>query len=126
MEQRLEELLGEAYDTAEEIEDAGSRFSLGQIDTLCMLRTEASGSSLYLLDEPLAHADKRIFRLLWQRLMESDRTVIAVEHEFDGIVSEYNPRIIWMDKGRIRAVGAYWDLMAGDTGFREWRKRSGN
>lgn len=126
MEQRLEELLGGTYDGAEEIEDVGSRFSLGQIDTLCMLRMEASGSSQYLLDEPLAHADKRIFRLLWQSLMESDRAVIAVEHEFDGIASEYNPCIIWMDKGRIRAVGIYRDLMTGDADFRKWRTRSGN
>lgn len=118
----LRQLLGGEYDAEEEIEDAASRFSLGQIDALCMLRTGASGSGLYLLDEPLAHADKRIFRLAWQGLMESDRTVIAVEHEFDEIGERYDPCIVWVDQGRIKAVGAYGELMAENQSFRRWRK----
>lgn len=117
--QGLQKLLGGAYDAAEETEDAASRFSLGQIDTLCMLRVGASGSGLYLLDEPLAHADKSIFRQVWRSLMESDRTVVAVEHEFDEIAREYNPCIVWVDRGRIRAVGSYKDLAENHREFRE-------
>lgn len=119
----LRELLGTDYDAGEEIDDAGSRFSLGQIDTLCMFRVWASGSPLCLLDEPLAHADKRIFHLIWKRLIESDRTVVAVEHEFDEIAAKYNPCIVWMEQGRIKAVGEYRNLMEQNEDFRRWRRQ---
>ena len=125
IEKGLGELLGTEYDAGEEIDDVGSRFSLGQIDTLCMFRVGASGSPLYLLDEPLAHADKRIFRLVWRSLMESGRTVVAAEHEFDEIAEEYNPCIVWVEQGRIKAVGTYGNLMEQNEDFRKWRKRQG-
>ena len=55
----LWELLGREYDAGEEIEDAKRCFSLGQIDALCMLRTEKSEGKALVLDEPLAHRIKR-------------------------------------------------------------------
>lgn len=122
LKKRLWELLGREYDVGEEIEDAKSYFSLGQIDTLCMLRTEKSEGSALVLDEPLAHADKTIFHLIWQELMESNRTVIAVEHEFDDVAKEFNPIIVWMDGGRIKAIEKYMNLIEQNEEFRNWRK----
>lgn len=106
----LNRIIKRKVDVSEEISDAENEFSLGEQDVICFLRTMAADADIAVLDEPLAHADKKIFAAMYEAAMKSDKTVIIIEHEFEKIAAKYDPFIIWMDSGGVKAHGKYSEL----------------
>ncbi len=100
----------------ERVQDQGRRFGLapkartailsgGQKQRLVLASVLAMDRPLLLLDEPLAHLDRRGAALLAALLRESrtaGRTVVAAEHRLDLILPLVD-RVVWLEQGRVRA-----------------------
>ena len=74
--------------------------------------------NIAIWDEPTSHLDLQTAGKAW-KLMASMNSVIVM-HNFSGFAEEYDPWILWISEGRIKAEGIYSDLMSRNTEFSEW------
>lgn len=54
------------------------------------------GAPWLLLDEPTAHLDRAVARLVWDEVFASDKGVIATAHEYEYVLRRYAPRVEWI------------------------------
>jgi biotin transport system ATP-binding protein len=84
-------------------ERAISSLSHGQRQHVCWLAILLSAPALILLDEPFASLDLPSQSLLHQDIARAPQQVIASTHVLDHL--QAFDRVIWLDKGRVRADG---------------------
>ncbi|KAI2613941.1 P-loop containing nucleoside triphosphate hydrolase protein [Hypoxylon fragiforme] len=102
-----------------EIGERGISLSGGQRQRVNLARAIYADSDLILLDDPLsavdAHVGQHLFREAICGLLK-EKTRILVTHQQHTLRG--CDRIIWMDGGRIRAVGTHAALVATEPEFR--------
>lgn len=84
-----------------------ANLSYGQQKLLEIMRTVASGASLFLLDEPAAGVNRTMLHSIIaviKELKAQGKTIVIVEHDM-GFVMELSERIIVMDYGKEIAEG---------------------
>lgn len=94
----------------EEYDNYENHFSLGQMDMMGFFRMVYSDKKLIVLDEPFAHADIELKQKMWDKLMNLDKTVIVVEHDYTDVAKKYNPYTIMMKDGKITEFCQYRDI----------------
>lgn len=67
-------------------------------------------AEIVVMDEPLSHTDKELYKDLYDELMNLDKTVIIIEHEFQNPAEKYNPYVLWIQEGRVAAFERYREL----------------
>ena len=85
---------------------AGS-LSYGQQKLLEIIRAQATGANLFLLDEPAAGVNRTMLHEIISIIKElhgSGKTIVIVEHDM-GFVMELSQRVIVMDYGKEIAEG---------------------
>lgn len=103
-----------------EIGERGVNLSGGQQQRVNIARAMYSGSPLVLLDDPLSAVDAHVGAHIFANSIcggHRDKTIILSTHQLN-IVHRCD-RILWLDQGRIKALGTFVDLMANDAEFRD-------
>ena len=103
-----------------EIGEKGITVSGGQKQRLNIARAIYFDSDIILLDDPLSAVDAHVGRHIMDEAicgLLDDKCRILATHQL--WVLNRVDRIVWMDEGRIRAIGTYNDLMQEDDDFRK-------
>lgn len=85
-------------------ERAISSLSQGQRQHVCWLATLVCSPSLILMDEPFASLDLPSQALLHDDIARAPQQIIVSTHVLEHLQSF--DRVVWLDKGRVRADGA--------------------
>ncbi len=80
-----------------------TQLSEGQKQRVCILAVLIMKPRLLILDEPFSSLDLPTRRLLLQLIHNSDTHVLLISHDLS-VYDEFD-RLIWMEKGQIRADG---------------------
>lgn len=103
-----------------EIGERGITVSGGQKARLNLARAIYFNADIVLLDDPLsavdAHVGKHLFDQAISGLLKGKCRILATHqlHVLDRV-----DRVIWMEGGRIEAIGTFQELMQGNPGFAE-------
>ena len=108
----------QGYDT--EVGERGVRLSGGQRQRIGIARALYKQAELLVLDEATSALDNRTEAEVMAAVESLDRaiTVILIAHRLSTV--ERCDRIVLLEQGQIRAIGAYRDLMAQNTSFRDF------
>ncbi|MDB1086067.1 ABC transporter ATP-binding protein [Streptomyces sp. ACA25] len=101
-----------------ELGDQGSGLSGGQRQRLCIARALLQRPAVMLLDEATSHLDsdaEQAFRNVLRRVSQRC-AVIAIAHRISTVVDA--DRIVVLDGGRVRDIGAHQELMKRDELYR--------
>ncbi|MWD27849.1 ATP-binding cassette domain-containing protein [Aquicoccus sp. SCR17] len=93
-----------AFGRADWAERAVATLSQGQRHLVCLMSVFAMRPSLVLLDEPFAGLDRPTTAQLHRMIAGYEGTVIHITHQLEWL-EDYD-RIVWIDRGRVRADGA--------------------
>ena len=104
---------------ATEIGERGITVSGGQKQRINIARAIYFNAEIVLMDDPLSAVDAHVGRHLFDEaicgLLKGKCRVLAT-HQLH--VLDRCDRVIWMDDGAVKAVGAYEELMRSEEGFR--------
>ena len=96
----------------------------GQKQRVALAGVLVNDVNILLFDEPLANLDpasgKDAMKLIHQLQVDSNKTIIIVEHRLEDVLSEPIDRIILMNHGRIIADGTPNELLAGSLLTDNW------
>ncbi|KKA28465.1 hypothetical protein TD95_002534 [Thielaviopsis punctulata] len=102
-----------------EIGERGITISGGQKQRLNIARAIYFNADVVLMDDPLsavdAHVGRHIFDNAIMGLLKNKCRILATHQLW--VLSRCD-RVVWMEDGRIQAVGTYEELMASNEGFR--------
>ena len=109
--------LPDGYDTP--LGDRGIRLSGGQRQRLSIARALLRNPDILILDEATSNLDPESERLVQEALDRVciGRTTIIVAHRFSTI--EHADQIVVLDRGKVREIGTWQELMAKDGLFRQ-------
>jgi ABC-type multidrug transport system fused ATPase/permease subunit len=103
-----------------EIGERGITISGGQKQRLNIARAIYFDADIVLMDDPLSAVDAHVGRHIFDHAilgLLKDKTRILATHQL-WVLSRCD-RIIWMDGGKIQAVGTFDDLMRNSVGFQQ-------
>ena len=104
---------------ATEIGERGITVSGGQKQRINIARAIYFDAEIVLMDDPLSAVDAHVGRHLFDEaicgLLKGKCRILAT-HQLH--VLDRCDRVIWMDGGAVKAVGAYEELMKAEEGFR--------
>lgn len=94
-----------------DVNEAGSNFSVGQRQLICLARAILRRNKLLVLDEASANVDSETDALIQRKIREEfcECTVITVAHRLSTIVD--SDRIMVMERGAIREFGRPRELL---------------
>lgn len=101
-----------------EIGERGITISGGQKQRLNIARAIYFDADLVLMDDPLSAVDAHVGRHIFDHAilgLLKNKTRILATHQL--WVLNRCDRIIWLDEGRVQAVGTFDDLMRDNAGF---------
>ncbi|GAW25583.1 putative ABC transporter family protein [Rosellinia necatrix] len=104
---------------ATEIGERGITVSGGQKQRLNIARAIYFDADIVLMDDPLSAVDAHVGRHIMDNAilgLLKDKCRILATHQL--WVLNRCDRIVWMDGGKIRAVGTFDELMANEPGFK--------
>lgn len=104
----------------------GNALSGGQRQRVGLARAFLKDSPILLLDEPLEGLDRYTRQQLWPAILElmKVKTSIYITHQLDGL--EEMDRILFLEKGQIKEVGSYEELMSKKGAFYQYVQLSMN
>ncbi|OBQ54468.1 ABC transporter [Streptomyces sp. H-KF8] len=88
----------------------GLRLSGGQIQRAALARMLAGAPELLVLDDVSSALDPETEHLLWERLLDGTRTVLAVSHR--PALLRAADRVVVLEDGRVEASGTFDEVMA--------------
>lgn len=106
-----------------EIGERGITVSGGQKQRLNIARAIYFNTDIVLMDDPLSAVDALVGRHLFDKAicgMLKDKCRILATHQLH--VLEKVDRVMWMEDGRIQAIGTFHELMRENPGFAEMMK----
>lgn len=97
----------------------GFRMSGGQQQRLSLTRALYHDPAVIILDEATSALDYTTERDVWESIdrLRHEKTIIVIAHRINTVRS--CNRIIYIDAGRIAAVGSYEQLLANNTNFKQ-------
>ena len=98
--------------------ERGAVLSGGQKQRISLARAMYSGKDVLLLDDPLSAIDANVGRAIFDHAIcgfMAAKTRILCTH--DTSLLHRCDRILWMDRGRIRALDTYEELMQNEPSF---------
>ncbi|KAF8247575.1 hypothetical protein K440DRAFT_294896 [Wilcoxina mikolae CBS 423.85] len=101
-----------------EIGERGITVSGGQKQRLNIARAIYFDADIVLMDDPLSAVDAHVGKHLFDKAicgLLKDKCRVLATHQLH--VLEKVDRVVWMDDGRIQAVGTFPELMEGNPGF---------
>lgn len=102
------------------LQEAGARFSGGQLQRVALARVFLRRPYLLILDEPTSHLDPELEQSLdasVQELMRG-RTTLTIAHRLTTL--EHADEVIFMQEGRIEARGEYSELINTSSAFSDF------
>ncbi|CCX12168.1 Similar to ABC transporter C family member 12; acc. no. Q54U44 [Pyronema omphalodes CBS 100304] len=103
-----------------EIGERGITVSGGQKQRLNIARAIYFNAEIVLMDDPLSAVDAHVGRHLFDKAicgLLRDKCRVLATHQLH--VLEKVDRVVWMEEGRIQAVGTFPELMANNEGFQQ-------
>ncbi|MFF9216671.1 ATP-binding cassette domain-containing protein [Streptomyces viridosporus] len=88
----------------------GLRLSGGQIQRVAIARMLVGDPELVVLDDVSSALDPETEHLLWERLLDGTRTVLAVSHR--PALLRAADRVVVLEGGRVEASGTFEEVMA--------------
>ncbi|MFE7811303.1 ABC transporter ATP-binding protein [Streptomyces sp. NPDC057433] len=88
----------------------GLRLSGGQVQRAAIARMLAGDPDLLVLDDVSSALDPETEHLLWDRLLDGTRTVLAVSHR--PALLRAADRVVVLEEGRVEASGTFDEVMA--------------
>ncbi|WP_244330180.1 ATP-binding cassette domain-containing protein [Streptomyces prasinus] len=88
----------------------GLRLSGGQIQRAALARMLAGVPELLVMDDVSSALDPETEHLLWERLLDGTRTVLAVSHR--PALLRAADRVVVLEDGRVEASGTFDEVMA--------------
>ncbi|XP_078259159.1 ATP-binding cassette sub-family C member 4 [Rhinoraja longicauda] len=100
-----------------ELAEAGSNFSVGQRQLVCLARAVLRKSKILIIDEATANVDARTDNLIQQTIREKFEqcTVLTIAHRLNTIID--SDRILVLDKGRVAEYEEPYILLENKDGF---------
>ena len=94
-----------------EVSEAGSNFSVGQRQLICLARALLWKTKILILDEATAAVDQETDSLIQSTLKKefSDCTVLTIAHRLNTILDSH--RIAVFDQGKVMELGAPQELL---------------
>lgn len=120
--QRFLNLLGLRHLALSE-EKTTQGLSEGEQQRICILRSLSGKVPFLLLDEPVSHMDAENASRVWEELFSRPEGILTIVHDFTEVAQKYNPRVIWLQNGRIAADGKYAYIMSHSPDFIRWCKK---
>lgn len=120
-----EDLRGLPAGLETEIGERGLNLSGGQKQRFSLARSILQKPDLVLLDDPLSAVDPKVEDQLMERLIHSvwgDITRVTVTHRIQHL-REFD-RILFLEAGRVGAVGTFDELEASCVGFQEFLREN--
>ena len=98
------------------VAEAGSNFSVGQRQLLCLARAILRKSKILILDESGANIDNQTDALLQQAVSRTfkDATIISVAHRLGSIID--HDLVLVLGDGKVLEYGPPAELLFGDDG----------
>lgn len=111
------------YGDMTEIGERGITISGGQKARTNIARAIYFDAEIILMDDPLSAVDAHVGRHLFENAITGllkDKCVVLATHQLH-VLGKVD-KVIWMDGGKIKAVGTYEELMANNEAFVEMMK----
>ncbi|XP_072883234.1 ATP-binding cassette sub-family C member 4 isoform X1 [Hemitrygon akajei] len=100
-----------------ELAEAGSNFSVGQRQLVCLARAVLRKSKILIIDEATANVDPRTDKLIQKTIREKFElcTVLTIAHRLNTIID--SDRILVLDQGRVAEYEEPYVLLENKDGF---------
>ncbi|XP_041055069.1 multidrug resistance-associated protein 4 isoform X2 [Carcharodon carcharias] len=100
-----------------ELAEAGSNFSVGQRQLVCLARAILRKSKILIIDEATANVDPRTDELIQKTIREKFEqcTVLTIAHRLNTIID--SDRILVLDAGRVAEYAEPYALLENKDGF---------
>ncbi|XP_078402042.1 ATP-binding cassette sub-family C member 4 isoform X2 [Cetorhinus maximus] len=100
-----------------ELAEAGSNFSVGQRQLVCLARAILRKSKILIIDEATANVDPRTDELIQKTIREKFEqcTVLTIAHRLNTIID--SDRILVLDAGRVAEYAEPYVLLENKDGF---------
>ncbi|KAI1073683.1 P-loop containing nucleoside triphosphate hydrolase protein [Whalleya microplaca] len=102
-----------------DVGERGINLSGGQRQRVNLARAIYADTDIVLMDDPLSAVDAHVGRHIFEHAicgMLKDKTRILVTHEHQAL--SQCRRILWLDNGRVKALGTYASLLQTESNFR--------
>lgn len=112
------------YDTV--VGDRGIRLSGGQIQRIGIARALYKNARLLVLDEATSALDVKTESEVMEAIIGLDRsiTVLLIAHRLSTV--RHCDRIVYLEKGSIKAVGTFEELYSTNASFRDFVRQRGS